>query len=133
MIACFGRNGKIVKFCQGDDEMELEIAIADFNKEVGERIKRLRQKSNYTREQLAEIADISPKFLYEVETGKKGCSSYVLYRITVALDAKSDYLLAGENTSIDKQDLEYLLYLFSQDQLNTVLEIIKSIYKAINI
>lgn len=113
--------------------MDLEMAMPEFNKEVGDRIKKIRKKNNYTREQLAEIADISPKFLYEIETGKKGCSSYVLYRITMALDVKSDYLLVGEKASMDKQDLEHLLNLFSREQLTSVLEIIKSVHRVINV
>ena len=132
-IAGFWIVDKIVKFCQGDDDMDLARDSADFNREVGERIKRLRQRNDYTREQLAEIADISPKFLYEVETGKKGCSSYVLYRITMALDVKSDYLLIGEQDAMEKTDLEAWLNLFSNDQLTAVLEIIKTIYRAWNI
>ena len=36
---------------------------------VGERIRELREIQCYTREALAEKVDISPKFLYEIETG----------------------------------------------------------------
>lgn len=32
-------------------------------------------------EEFAELVDISPKFLYEVETGLKGFSADTLYRI----------------------------------------------------
>lgn len=45
----------------------------NFNKNLGKRILSERLLHNYTREYLAELADISPKFLYEIETGKKGC------------------------------------------------------------
>lgn len=38
---------------------------------VGERIRELREVQNYTREAFAEKIDISAKFLYEIETGKK--------------------------------------------------------------
>ncbi len=39
---------------------------------VGKRIKRLRLKNKMTREELAEAANISVSFIYEIETGKKG-------------------------------------------------------------
>ena len=35
---------------------------------IGGRIRALRELNRYTREKFAEIADISPKFLYEIET-----------------------------------------------------------------
>ncbi len=38
---------------------------------IGGRIRALRELNRYTREKFAEIADISPKFLYEIETGQK--------------------------------------------------------------
>lgn len=53
----------------------------------------IRKKKALTRECLAELADISPKFLYEIEMGKKGCSSYILYRISNALDVLPDFLM----------------------------------------
>ena len=41
-------------------------------KNAGIRIRFLREERHYTREYLAEMADISPKFLYEIESGQKG-------------------------------------------------------------
>ena len=52
-------------------------------KESGERILLVRVMRGYTRETLAEMASISPKFLYEIETGKKGFSAIVLYNICI--------------------------------------------------
>lgn len=45
-----------------------------YDNSVGERIRELREIQNYTREALAEKVDISAKFLYEIEVGKKGNS-----------------------------------------------------------
>lgn len=42
---------------------------------IGERIREMREMQNYTRELFAEKVDISSKFLYEIETGKKGIFS----------------------------------------------------------
>ena len=50
----------------------MEHAYDEFNIQIGKRIKKLRLQREYTREYLAECADISAKFLYEVEAGKKG-------------------------------------------------------------
>lgn len=50
-------------------------------KEAGERILLVRIMRGYTRETLAERAAISPKFLYEIETGRKGFSAAVLFNL----------------------------------------------------
>ena len=63
----------------------MEHAYDEFNIQIGKRIKKLRLQREYTREYLAECADISAKFLYEVEAGKKGCSVYVLHRLAISL------------------------------------------------
>ena len=48
---------------------------------IGYRIRELREMHNYTREEIAEMVEISPKFLYEIESGKKGFSSEILCKI----------------------------------------------------
>ena len=49
---------------------------------IGYRIRELREMHNYTREEMAEMVEISPKFLYEIESGKKGFSSEILCKIS---------------------------------------------------
>lgn len=76
------------KLGKGDNDMT--------NDGMGIRIQELRKERNMTREELAEKAEISTKFLYEVEIGKKGISAETLLKIAVALSASCDYLLTGE-------------------------------------
>ncbi len=64
---------------------------------IGERIREIRETQNYTREVLAEKADISTKFLYEIETGRKGFSADILCRISKALSVSCDYIMTGED------------------------------------
>lgn len=66
------------------------------NNQVGERIRELREMQNYTREAFAEKVDISVKFLYEIEMGKKGFSADTLCRISKALSVSCDYIMYGE-------------------------------------
>ena len=66
---------------------------------VGERIRELREIQCYTREALAEKVEISSKFLYEIETGKKWFSADVLCRISQALSVSCDYIMLGEEVS----------------------------------
>ena len=56
----------------------------DFYAKAGQRIRNLREVNRYTREKLAELAEISPKFLYEIEVGAKGFSADTLSRIASA-------------------------------------------------
>ena len=65
-------------------------------KEIGERIKRIRQMNKMTREELAEKAEVSVKFLYEVEMGRKGLSADSLLKIARILSCSCDYILTGE-------------------------------------
>lgn len=66
------------------------------NKLAGQRIREMRETQSYTREALAEIVGISDKFLYEIETGKKGFSADVLCRLSKALSVSCDYIMLGE-------------------------------------
>lgn len=72
--------------------------MATVNAEVGVRIRELRDMQHYTREALAEKIGISSKFLYEIETGKKGFSSDILCRISRVLSVSCDYIMFGEET-----------------------------------
>lgn len=42
-------------------------------KEIGQRVKLLRNQQNLTQEQLAELAGISTHYVYEIEAGLKPC------------------------------------------------------------
>lgn len=67
------------------------------NIEVGARIRELREGQNYTRERLAEKIDISAKFLYEIEMGKKGFSADTLCKMSQVLSVSCDYIMLGED------------------------------------
>lgn len=66
------------------------------NKIIGQRIREMREAHSYTREALAELVDISDKFLYEIETGRKGFSADVLCRLSKVLSVSCDYIMLGE-------------------------------------
>lgn len=66
-----------------------------FKKEIGKRIRQIREEKEITRDQLAEKAEITSKFLYELENGKKGLSAKTLLKIANALSCSCDYILLG--------------------------------------
>ena len=73
--------------------------MKDLNVILGERIRLGRKANNFTREKLAELIDVSPRFLAEVESGKVGVSLQTLKNISIALSASSDYLLGLDDES----------------------------------
>lgn len=95
-----------------------------FNVFVGKRIREIREKQRISREELASMVEITPKFLYEVENGKKGISAGNLYKIAIALSVSCDYLLTGEEYHIQRK-----LDVFSKDKLKKLEEIVKRVYE----
>ena len=95
---------------------------------VGIRIRELREKREMTREEVAAKAEITPKFLYEVENGKKGMSAGNLYRIAAALSTSCDYILLGVHRMDDEVRLESIyaetLKGFNDEQRKSVVKIL---------
>ncbi len=95
--------------------------------EIGKRIKETREEAKITREELADKAGISTKFLYEIENGKKGLSAETLLKISRALSCSSDYILTGKNKE-DYDSINKMLESFNKKQLNSISEILRLIY-----
>lgn len=90
-------------------------------KEIGERIRKLRKNQNLTREELAEKSEISSKFLYEIEMGRKGLSADTLLKIARTLSCSCDYILTGENyEKIQKNRTEKVLDEFEAKDMEYV-------------
>lgn len=109
----------------------METLYAEFISKTGERIKKWRLRRDYTREGLAEMANISPKFLYEIEVGKKGCSAYVLYMLANALDINVNVLVQDEpeDGNINTKQMYQMLETTQKDKVNSIL---KTVYEIIH-
>ena len=72
------------------------------------------------------LAPISPKFLYEIEVGKKGCSSYVLYMLARALDVSVASLLQDEDEikTSDTNALYLMLEKWQKDKVDSIMKIL---------
>jgi transcriptional regulator with XRE-family HTH domain len=64
-----------------------------FNISVGKKIKERRLELGLTREKLSELTQISDKFIYDIEVGKKGMNAYTLFKIAKALGVTMDWLV----------------------------------------
>lgn len=98
-----------------------------FDKDAGARIRALREKAGYSRERFSEMAGIGSKFLYEIESGKKGMSAYTLYSIAAALGVSTDYILLGLERSGDMEDILGILSSMDSEQLLHVEAILRQI------
>lgn len=103
--------------------------MEELYKKSGERIHFVRNMRGYTREELAELAGISPKFLYEIENGKKGFSCAVLYHLCKALDVDCDYILTGEAEKEYDKELLGALELFGKDKSDHLANILREIHE----
>ena len=85
------------------------------NIEVGQRITELRKKRNYTREKLAELADISVQFLADIEKGRKGMTVNTLRKITATLNVSTDYIVNGTLLAAPGDELTAMLAALPDD------------------
>ena len=101
------------------------VLVTEFEKEIGKRIRTLREDMNISRETLSETANISPKFLYEIECGKKGLSALTLYEISKALNVCPDYLYNGETARGDSSGLVAMLETLDREKTKQLEQLIR--------
>lgn len=63
--------------------------------EIGGRIRKQREYLGYTREQFAELLEVTPKFCSDIELGVKGMSVSTLCKIAHILRLPTDFILFG--------------------------------------
>jgi transcriptional regulator with XRE-family HTH domain len=74
--------------------IRLVRATPKFCKPLGESIRTHRKEANLTQEELAELADLNPKYLGEIERGENTVSLSALVRIAKALKVRVRDLVA---------------------------------------
>jgi len=75
----------------------------NMRKKLGERIRELRKAAGFTQEELGERAELSYKYIGEVERGKVNASIYTFYMITQALGFPFSELVSFSSGKVDKQ------------------------------
>ena len=76
------------------------------------------------------MIDISPQFLGEIETGKKGMSSLTLQKICNGLCVSADYILTG-NSDADLSDVLNMLSTLNNKQILQAEELLRVFILAI--
>ncbi len=96
--------------------------------ELGIRIKQCRKANKLTQENLAELTNVSPHYIYEIEKGLKSMSLSTLADISTALNVSTDYLLFGtQNTSIPLDTLSQLLQSLSPQKRDSIAAILTTL------
>ena len=76
---------------------------------IGVRIRKQREYMGLSREQLAEMIDVTPKFCADIELGMKGISVPTLCKLANVLVLSTDYILFGESASQTSGQIERML------------------------
>lgn len=100
--------------------------------EAGKRIRTIRENNKYTRDYVAYAAQISSKFLYEIEHGEKGFSADVLFKISKALNVSSEYILSGTMVTFEDREIVDALSLFTSEQLKEIVILLKNLHSIFN-
>ena len=78
------------------------MILLDTNKfkDIGSRIREVRKSKHLSQNALAEIIDISPSHMSDIENGKKNISLDIFMRVTEALQVSADWLLRTNIPSV---------------------------------
>lgn len=101
----------------------------NIKKELGSKIKHLRQKKGITQEQLAEMADISLRTLGGIEIGKNFMTAETMGKIIKCLDITLPELFDAEHlqpTKVLVQDLHEMINSIKDDS-----DKVKEVYKVV--
>lgn len=97
---------------------------------LGIEIKRNRKLLKLTQEQLAELIDVNPHYIYEIEKGLKIPSLPVLITICEQLHVSIDNLLSANVHTSDKDndELDRLIKNLNDTQRASLANVIRSLY-----
>jgi transcriptional regulator with XRE-family HTH domain len=98
------------------------------HRQIGYRIKEVREQNRLSQAQLAEITDLSVSYISHIENAKRKASLESIIRIVNALGITVDELLAGvqiNNPAAYQTDIDILMEDCSENEKRFVYELIK--------
>ena len=99
---------------------------------IGSRIRTQREYLGYTREQFAELLEVTPKFCSDIELGVKGMSVPTLCKIAHVLRLSTDFILFGTLEQSTVNSLELLLRSCSSTEREYAEQLLKTFLMAMN-
>ena len=97
---------------------------------IGARIRNQRELLGYTREQLSEKINVSPKFCSDIELGAKGMSMETLCKLSKELSLSTDYILFGKTNSNIDEEISHLVSLCNKEDIDYLKSIIRNFIRA---
>lgn len=102
----------------------------NIKKQLGSKIKRLRQKRGYTQEQLAERIEIAPRTLSGIENGENFVTAETLEKVFDALNVSSSELFAFDHIKPKEELISEIVSdvqnLKDREKIETIYKIIKA-------
>lgn len=96
-------------------------------KEIGKRIRNEREKLDLTREKFAELLDLSPNFVGQIERGEKKMSLETLVNISDCVRVSVDYIIKGvADDRVQKNKLQKLIDRCSQEEVWLITDMVNS-------
>ena len=77
-----------------------------FYERIGAKFQSERERQKITREHMAEQINISSKFLYEIESGRKGFSCEIFRNMCKYLHVNADYILEEDDVASSQMRIE---------------------------
>ncbi len=108
------------------------MTLSKGDKNLGARIKELREKKNYTQEQLAEILELDARSLSRIETGVSFTTIDRLKKMADVFDVELKDLFSTDHYADKKQlirKINTLLDSASLDDIRTIYKIVSSILR----
>lgn len=97
---------------------------------IGARVRKQREYMGFTREQLAELLDVTPKFCSDIELGVKGMSVPTLCKLSKILRLPTDYILFGKTDLQPDSSLALLLQSCDRTERQYAEQLLKTFFTA---
>ena len=85
---------------------------------IGENILKYRNMRHLTQENLAEMADIAPAYLAQIENGNRTASTYVIYKLAEALEVNAGALMYEECENSIMENIRFAMQDMEVEQLS---------------
>lgn len=99
-------------------------------KEMGARVRTARQNLNLSQVEFAELAQLHPTYVSQIENGKANMSIDVFIRLTEALQVSADWLLRSEVpsvTQLQNNEVTALISDCSPSERKAIIKMIKEL------
>lgn len=97
-------------------------------KEMGNRIKKIRNQKNVKQSDLAAILGISVDQMSNIENGRTVCKLEYVYILEQILNISAAYLLHGETQDVLENELAHLSQELTPDQIKRSIAMVRSAF-----